>query len=67
MTGDIAQDRYGWFFHDNGDGTYDNLSGDGEPHGDLTVLVRDGEPTGDGDPLATRVAVMMAKRDTSAA
>jgi hypothetical protein len=67
MRGDIAQDRWGGFFRDNGDGSYDALS-----EGDRAlkvntvdrpvVLVRDGAATGDGDPLAARVAVALARQ-----
>jgi hypothetical protein len=75
MIGDIVQDQQGgWFYRDNGDGTLDSLSDRGGESpaaaskaaiGDLTrpvVLVRDGQPTGDGDPLARRVAAVMARR-----
>lgn len=69
MVGDILHDATGWFFRDNGDGTYDNLSADGAPRVDASalrgapiVLVRNGTPTGDGDPLAARVAVVLARR-----
>lgn len=75
MRGDIIQDQNGgWFYRDNGNGTLDNLSdvGGSNPStarkADATairmpvVLVRDGKATGHGDTLATRVAVVMARR-----
>lgn len=75
MLGDIIQDHNdGWFYRDNGDGTLDNLSalgGSGPDTAEKTtldnlhtpvVLVRDGRPTGDGDDLASRIAVRMARR-----
>lgn len=71
MRGDIIRDRRGWFFHDNGGGTLDNLSEsnpDETPKkvtsvpGPTVILVRDGQPTGEGDPLARRVALVLAKR-----
>jgi hypothetical protein len=73
MIGDIIQDRTGWFFRDNGD-SLDSLSdvGGETPATALkvaitdlrqpVVLVRNGQATGDGDPLATRVATVMARR-----
>ncbi len=75
MTGDIIQDlQGGWFYRDNGDGTLDSLSDVGgespasAPKTDFealaqpVVLVRGGQPTGGGDPLARRVATVMARR-----
>jgi hypothetical protein len=76
MIGDIVQDQQdGWFFRDNGDGTLDDLS---DPAGGCTpetspkvttkrlrrpvVLYRNGALTGVGDPLAGRVAAMLARR-----
>lgn len=74
MLGDILQDQSGWFFRDNGDGTYDSLSADGTPRvdasamrGATTVLVRSGAATGEGDRLAARVAVTLARRYPSVA
>ncbi len=75
MRGDIIQDTQGgWFYRDNGDGTADSLSdvGGATPASatkvsltELTTpvtLVREGQPTGTGDRLAARVAVVMARR-----
>lgn len=75
MIGDIIQDQHGgWLYRDNGDGTLDSLSDVGGEtpatagKAALTdlrtpvVLVRDGQPTGDGDRLAARVATVMARR-----
>lgn len=68
MTGDIIQDRYGWFYRDNGNGTADNLSakqGGTIQTGTIlqpTVLVRDDTATGNGDRLASGIALMLAKR-----
>lgn len=75
MLGDIIQDQLGGkFYRDNGNGSLDNLSDVGGSSPTTArkttiaklrqplVLVRDGQPTGDGDPLATRVAVSMARR-----
>lgn len=68
QLGDIVQDQQGgWFYRDNGDGTYDNLSyvGDKATLADLRkplVLVSDGVATGHGDALATRVALVLARR-----
>lgn len=75
MTGDIIQDQHGgWFYRDNGDGTADSLSDVGgeapatAPKVTLVdlrqpvLLVRNGRPTGDGDPVASRVATVMARR-----
>lgn len=75
MTGDIIQDvQGGWFYRDNGDGTLDSLSdvGGATPATAVKVkadalarpvtLIADGQPTGAGDPLATRVAGVMARR-----
>lgn len=75
MTGDIIQDvQGGWFYRDNGDGTLDSLSdvGGATPSTALKVrpnaiaqpvtLITAGRPTGAGDPLATRVAGIMARR-----
>lgn len=71
----ILQDTAnGWFYRDNGDGTFDSLSDEGgatpttarKVTGDAirkpVTLVQDGVPTGLGDALATRVAVVMARR-----
>ncbi len=67
MIGDIIQDQQGgWFYRDNGDGTLVNLSESGKAtSADLRqpiVLVRNGQPTGNGDRLAARVAAVMARR-----
>jgi hypothetical protein len=75
MLGDIIQDQAnGWFYRDNGDGTYDDLSETNIPDSappprvnpnrvrKPILLVRDGKPTGDGDPMMTRVATVMARR-----
>jgi hypothetical protein len=75
MQGDIIQDRRdGWFYRDNGDGTLDSLSGEGDSSGATAkkvaraairlpvVLFSGGEATQLGDPLATRVAVVLARR-----
>lgn len=66
-TGDIVQDRFGWFFRINADGTADQLSASGVvPTADIAAPVAlvhaDGTATGSGDPLAARVAVVMARR-----
>lgn len=73
MRGDIIQDQTGWFFRDNGNGTLDSLSAKGSPtvttkaiKGQSVVLVRDNTPTGNGDRLAARVAVTLARRYTTA-
>lgn len=68
MLGDILQGQFGHFFRDNADGTCDALSSDGTPKVDTSTigatatLVRDGKPTGEGDRLAARVAVVLARR-----
>lgn len=75
MIGDIIQDQQdGWFYRDNGDGTFDDLSETNYPDGQRPprvspsrvrvpiVLVRDGQPTGNGDRMMARVAVTMASR-----
>lgn len=65
-TGDIVQDHFGWFFRVNAGGTADQLSASGTVQSAAIdrpiVLVRDGAATTAGDPLATRVAVVMARR-----
>ena len=64
-TGDIVQDRTGWFFHVNADGALECLSSarvTARPKGALTTLVRNGQATGLGDPLASRVAIGLARR-----
>jgi hypothetical protein len=78
MIGDILQSRFGWFFRDNGDGTFASLSNptshiDGvftystvTEVEDPMVLVRDGQLTGDGDRLAARVAMTLNARFTTA-
>jgi hypothetical protein len=63
-VGDIAQDRTGWFFRITETGTecLSTMAGV-QPQGSLVVLVHaDGTPTGHGDPLAARVAAVMARR-----
>jgi hypothetical protein len=70
MIGDIVQSlRNGWFYRDNGNGIADDLSGpaarvDMATIANPVVLVREGVATGHGDPLASRVAVIMARRYT---
>jgi hypothetical protein len=66
MASTILQDKHGWFWRDERDGTATSLS---DPNPDLrvrypfdvikrpVVLVQDGQPTGFGDPLAERVAL----------
>jgi len=80
MYGDITQDHVGgWFYRDNGDGTFKSLS-DGRRNGETTgspwtyrtvtrdtlrrpvVLIRNGQPTGHGDPTATKVAAVLHRR-----
>lgn len=58
----ILQDKWGWFWRDEGDGNVMSLSDDQGPVPRSTiaspvVLIQDGEPTGLGDALATRVAL----------
>ena len=67
MRGDIIQDQAnGWFYHDNGDGTGDNLSEEGPATLSTLkrplVLVRNGQPTGQGDRVAVKVATILAAR-----
>jgi hypothetical protein len=65
MTGDIVQDGTGWFFHVNADGTLHCLSSAiaaASPTGQLTTLVHNGVPTGLGDQLATRCAMILDRR-----
>lgn len=79
MRGDIVQNKAGWFFRDNGDGTFDSLSQTTSTYDPANrtntlasptvtvvdqpvVLVRNGAVTGEGDRLAVRVAVVMARR-----
>jgi hypothetical protein len=70
VRGDIIQDQAtGWFYRDNGDGSLVSLSDHGSPtvgpdamSETTCVLVRDGAVTGTGDPLAARVAVVLARR-----
>jgi hypothetical protein len=66
-TGDIVQDRFGWFFRINADDTADQLSAAGTVTASAiknpVVLVHaDGTPATGGDALARRVAVVMARR-----
>ena len=64
-TGCILIDRTGWFWHTAPDGTRTCLSSarvNASPKGALTTLVRNGQATGNGDSLATRVAVGLARR-----
>lgn len=80
QAGDVVQDQAsGWFYRCNGDGSYDSLSdvGGHRPATAVKVgadaiarpvrLVRDGAATGDGDPLAVRMALVMARRYARAA
>jgi hypothetical protein len=74
MRGDIIHDQRGWFYRDNGNHTADVLSAEGGaspttaqklPVTSITapvVLVRNDAPTGNGDKLAARVAVVLARR-----
>jgi hypothetical protein len=68
MIGDILQDRYGWFFRDNGDGSADDLSGPRGgtvPTADIdtpVVLVRNGAPVPTSNLMASRVAVVLSRR-----
>jgi hypothetical protein len=70
QTGDIIQDRFGWFFRIINTETVSPLSvaGPNVPMstvGTFMVLCHaDGTKTGEGDPLAARVAVVMARRFT---
>lgn len=65
MPTTITQDATGWFFLTNTDGTATGISKAGsKPRGPVLTLVRDGHPTGQGDPLAARVAMTLAKRYT---
>ena len=66
MATTILQDKWGWFWRDEGDGTATSLS---DPDTALrvphpihhvqrpVVIVQDGRPTGHGDPLAERIAL----------
>ena len=73
MLGDMIQDRWGWHFRDNGDGSADSLSaprGDNDPVPLVpvaeieapVVLLRNGEPTGDGADLSTRLALFLHRK-----
>jgi len=65
---DMVQGRTGSFYRNNGDGTLDCM--DTFPATVVTLdeiddgrlLVRDGQPTGLGNPLATRIAMTLLKR-----
>lgn len=63
---DIVQDRWGSFFRCNGDDTFDCMNDYPATRvssiEDGRLLVRDGVPTGYGDPLATRIALTLLKR-----
>jgi hypothetical protein len=63
-TGDILRDDFGWFFRVDNAGMLQCLSsaqatGAALP---LVTLVRNGQPTGHGDQLATRCAMILARR-----
>lgn len=62
----ILQDKWGYFWRDEGDGNVASLSDDQGtiPRTTLAspiVIVQDGQPTGNGDRLATRVALHCVK------
>lgn len=72
--GDIIQSRYGWFFRILDDGTVQSLSDpiSSTPFayrviplaevGPYLILVRDDQPTTEGDPTARKVAQVLARR-----
>ena len=72
MYGGILQDRWGWFFRNNGDGTFDSFGEADHPVKVTTierpvVVFSNGVVTGRGDPLASRVAALLASRYTRSA